>query len=400
MGMGLGVRLRRIYLDNNATTPVDERVLAAMMPYFAEVFGNPSSIHQTGQRARRGMDDARESLAAALGVEPKTIVFTSGGSESNNAAIFGVAELHAGKPRHIVTTAIEHDSVRKACARLEARGVEVTYLAPNARGVVEADAVREAMRPDTILVSVMAANNEVGTLQPIEDIARAARERGVLFHTDAVQRAGKMPIRLDEWDADLVTLCAHKIHGPKGIGLLTIRPGVELPSFVIGGKHERLRRAGTENVPGIVGFAEAWKCCDDYLAQSPARMGELRDRLAARIVDGVSDVRVTAPLERCTPNTLHVCVRGLDSESLLMNLDMLGVSASSGSACASGSHEVSHVLAAMGIADEWALGAVRFSLSRNTTAGEIDEAARIFAEVVRSLRESRDSENERAANSV
>ncbi|MCL4235476.1 MAG: cysteine desulfurase [Deltaproteobacteria bacterium] len=389
--------MKRIYLDNNATTPVDERVLAAMLPYFTEVFGNPSSIHQTGQRARRGIDDARESLAASLGVEPKSIVFTSGGSESNNAVVFGVADLCADRPRHVVTTAIEHDSVRKTCARLEARGVEVTYLAPNPQGIVEAEAVRAAMRPDTILVSVMAANNEVGTLQPIEEIARIARERGVLFHTDAVQRAGKMPIRLDDWDADFVTLCAHKIHGPKGIGLLYIRPGVELPAFVIGGKHERLRRAGTENVPGIVGFAESWRCCDEFLAASPGRMAELRDRLAERIVASTPDVRVTTRLDLCTPNTLHVCVRGLDSESLLMNLDMLGVSASSGSACASGSHEVSHVLAAMGVPEEWALGAVRFSLSRDTTEAEVDEAAVIFSDVVRSLRESRDDVNGRAA---
>ncbi|MCC6157336.1 MAG: cysteine desulfurase [Deltaproteobacteria bacterium] len=392
--------MRRIYLDNNATTPVDERVLAAMMPYFSDFFGNPSSIHQTGQRARRGMDDARESLASALGVEPKSIVFTSGGSESNNAVVFGVADLHAGRPRHIVTTAIEHDSVRKTCARLEAEGVAVTYLAPNALGIVEADAVADAIRPETILVSVMAANNEVGTLQPIEQIARIARERGVLFHTDAVQRAGKMPVRPGEWDADFVTLCAHKLHGPKGIGLLYIRPGVELPPFVIGGKHERLRRAGTENVPGIVGFAESWRCCDEYLAVSPGRMAELRDRLAERIVESTLDVRVTTRLDLCTPNTLHVCVRGLDSESLLMNLDMLGVSASSGSACASGSHEISHVLAAMGVPEEWALGAVRFSLSRNTTEEEVDEAAVIFSDVVRSLRASRDNGDERAANSV
>lgn len=392
--------MKRIYLDNNATTPVDERVLAAMLPYFTDVFGNPSSIHQTGQRARRGMDDARESLAASLGVEPKSIVFTSGGSESNNAVVFGVAELHSGRPRHIVTTAIEHDSVRRTCARLETKGVEVTYLSPNPLGIVEADAVAEAIRPETILVSVMAANNEVGTLQPIEPIARIARERGVLFHTDAVQRAGKMPIRLDAWDADFVTLCAHKIHGPKGIGLLYIRPGVELPAFVIGGKHERLRRAGTENVPGIVGFAESWRCCDEFLAASPARMAELRDRLADRILTSTPDVRVTTRLALCTPNTLHVCVRGLDSESLLMNLDMMGVSVSSGSACASGSHEISHVLAAMGIPEEWALGAVRFSLSRNTTATEVDEAAVIFSGVVRSLRESRDEAKEHAASSV
>jgi cysteine desulfurase len=357
-----------------------------MAPMLTETFGNPSSIHQVGQRARRAMDDARESIAASLGVAPRTLVFTSGGTEANNHVINGVTRSRSGGPVHIITTPIEHDSVRRTCQDLESRGVAVTWLSVDAQGRVNPDEVRGAIRPETALISVMHANNEIGTVQPIAAIAAVANERGVPFHTDAVQTGGKLPLRPAEWGVDLMTLAVHKVHGPKGIGLLYIREGLELPALLIGGKHERMRRPGTENTAGIVGFAKAWELADRFRAEHPRRLAELRDLMQRRVVETLPDARVTAAEAERTPNTLHVCLKGLESEAILMNLDMLGIAASSGSACASGSREPSHVLAAMGIPDEWALGAVRFSLSRETTEAEIETAVSALARTAETLR--------------
>jgi len=367
-----------IYLDHNATTPVAPQVLQAMLPFFSERFGNPSSIHGYGQQTRRALDRARQQVADLIGAEPGEVVFCGSGTEADNLAIRGPFDrrLAAGvQGGHLVTTAVEHPAVLNSCAGLEERhGVRVTRVGVDGAGRVDPDEVAAAIDDETVLVSVMLANNDVGTLQPVAQIASAARARGVLVHSDAVQALGKLPVRVDELGVDLLSVSAHKIHGPKGCGALYVRRGVadRLAPLVLGGAHERGRRAGTENVAGLVGFGAACELAAAGLTEDPPRLAALRDRLERGVLARWPSARVNGhPTERL-PNTSSVCFPGLDGEALLMGLDLSGIAVSTGSACSSGTLEPSHVLAAMGIEERLARGAVRFSLGRGNIAEEVD----------------------------
>jgi cysteine desulfurase len=375
----------RVYADHGATTPVDERVLAAMLPYFSERFGNASSIHAWGQEAREAVDRAREQVARAIGATPSEIVFTSGATESDNFAALGAAFANESRGRHLVTTTVEHHAVLEACRFLESRGYEVTFVPVDRDGRVNPDDVRAAIRDDTILISVMHANNEIGTVEPIAAIGRLARERGVLMHTDAAQTVGILPVHVDELFVDLLSISAHKRYGPKGVGALYVRKGARVARIQHGGSHERNRRAGTENVAAAVGFGEAMRIALDSMEEEAARLQVLRDRLAQGLarIDGT---RLNGSLTDRLPGNVNLSFEGADSESLLMALDFRGVAASSGSACTSGSLEPSHVLSAIGLPPEIAKGTVRFSLGRATTVAEVDYLLQIVPEIVSQLR--------------
>ncbi|MCS7172999.1 MAG: cysteine desulfurase NifS [Armatimonadetes bacterium] len=377
--------MRRIYLDHASTTPLDPRVLEAMLPYFSERFGNASSVHVLGQEARAAVDEARSILARALGAQPSEVVFTSGATEANNWAILGVAWANEGRGRHIVTSAIEHHAVLEPCRFLEERGWEVTYLPVDRYGRVGPEDVRRAIRDDTVLVSVMHANNEIGTLQPIPEIARICRERGVLVHTDATQSFGAMPLQVDELGVDLLSASAHKRYGPKGVGLLYVRKGTRIAPLLRGGAQERGRRAGTENVPGIVGFGRAVEIALREREAEQARVQRLRDRLIQGLLRIESAHLNGHPTERL-PNNVNVSFEGTDSETLLVNLDLAGIAASSGSACTAGSLEPSHVLRAIGLPEGLARGTVRFTLGRWTTEEEVEEALLATEEAVAQVR--------------
>ena len=361
---------RRVYLDHNASTSVHPEVLEAMLPFFSERFGNPSSIHGFGREARDGVEGARERVAHFLRVGKDEIVFTSGGTESDNAAVKGIA---AARGRgHIVTSAVEHHAVLRSVQALEKAGFEATYVPVDGHGMVDPDAVRRALRPDTIVVSIMHANSEVGTIQPVGAIGRITREREIPFHVDAVQTFGKLPLDLDALGIDLLSFSSHKIYGPKGIAGLYIRKGTKMVSVQHGGEHERRRRAGTENVPGIVGLGKAVEVRARDMAAEETRVRGLRDRLWAGLERRVPEVRLNGhPTERL-PGTCNVCFRHIESESIVLGLDLKGVAVSAGSACTSGSIEPSHVLVAMGVPLDWAMGAVRCSLGRTTTAEDVD----------------------------
>ena len=361
---------RRVYLDHNASTSVHPEVLAAMLPYFSERFGNPSSIHGVGREARDGVETARERVADFLRVGKDEIVFTSGGTESDNAAVKGIA---AARGRgHIVTSAVEHHAVLRSVQALEKGGFEATYVAVDGHGMVDPDDVRRALRPDTIVVSIMHANSEVGTIQPVGAIGRLTREREIPFHVDAVQTFGKLPLDLDALGIDLLSFSSHKIYGPKGIAGLYIRKGTKMASVQHGGEHERRRRAGTENVPGIIGLGKAVEVRARDMAAEETRVRALRDRLWAGLERRVPEIRLNGhPTERL-PGTCNVCFRHIESESIVLGLDLKGVAVSAGSACTSGSIEPSHVLVAMGLPLDWAMGAVRCSLGRTTTAEDVD----------------------------
>jgi cysteine desulfurase len=367
-----------IYLDHNATTPVLPEVLDAMLPYFREEYGNASSIHRWGQRARGAVEQSRESVAALLGCRPSEIVFTSGGTESDNLAIFGVGG-------HVVTTAIEHHAVLNACQTLDA-----SYVKVGATGVVDPDAVAAAMRPETRLVSVMLANNEIGTIQPLTRIAALARERGALVHTDAVQAAGKIAIDVRELGVDLLAISAHKIYGPKGVGALYVRKGVRIRPQMFGGRHERERRAGTENVPGIVGLGKAAEVARRELAAESARLSGLRDRLECGVLERVPDVSVNGAAfngsKHRVPNTTNLTFDGIEGESLVIALDLQGISCSTGSACSSGAIEPSHVLTAIGLSGDRARSTLRISLGKQNTAAEVDRVLEVLPGVVERLR--------------
>jgi cysteine desulfurase len=361
---------RRVYLDHNATTPVHPGVLRAMLPYLRDRFGNASSIHAFGREAREGMDAARESIAGFLGVTADEIVFTSGGTESDNLAIKGVAG--ARRRGHLITTRVEHPAVLRTCQTLEGEGFAVTYLPVDGTGMVDPGDVKRSLRPDTVLVSVMHANSEVGTIQPVAAIGRIAREHGVPFHVDAVQTFGKVPLDLDDSHIDLLSFSGHKIYGPKGIGGLYVRKGSRLVAIQHGGEHERRRRAGTENVAGVVGLGRAVEIRAREMAEEARRLSALRDRLWEGIRARVPEVRLNGhPVERL-PGTCNVCFRHVESESIVLGLDLRGVAVSAGSACSSGNVEPSYVLVAMGVPLDWAMGAVRCSLGRSTTAEDID----------------------------
>jgi len=375
---------RRVYLDHNASTPVHPEVVAEMVPYFGEVFGNPSSVHGFGRAAREAVDIARERVAAFLRARPDEIVFTSGGTESDN---FGVKGLAWARGRgHLITSKIEHHAVLRTCQALEAQGFAVTYLPVDDTGMVDPDDVRRALRPDTIGISIMHANSEVGTVQPARAIGAIAREAGVPFHVDAVQTFGKVEIDVEAFNIDLMSFSGHKIYGPKGVAGLYIRKGTKLVSVQHGGEHERRRRAGTENVPGIVGFGKAAEVRGREMKDEAVRLTALRDRLWQGIRDRVPDVRLNGhPTER-VPGTANISYKNVESESIVLGLDLKGIAVSAGSACTSGSVEPSYVLVAMGVPVDWAMGAVRSSLGRSTTAEDIEYVIESVEPIVRKLR--------------
>jgi cysteine desulfurase len=375
---------RRVYLDHNASTPVHPEVLEAMLPYFTERFGNPSSIHGFGREAREGLDTARERVASFLRVGKEEVVFTSGGTESDNMAIKGVA---AARGRgHLITSAVEHHAVLRTCETLAKQGFDLTVLPVDGYGMVSPDDVRRAIRPDTILVTIMHANSEVGTIQPVGEIGRITRERGVAFHVDGVQTFGKLPLDLEALNIDLLSFSGHKIYGPKGVAGLYIRRGTKMVSVQHGGEHERRRRAGTENVTGIVGLGRAVEIRGRDMADEAVRLTALRDRLWEGIRAQVPDVRLNGHPTRRVPGTCNICYRHVESESIVLGLDLKGIGVSAGSACTSGNVEPSYVLVAMGVPVEWSMGAVRHSLGRGTTADDIDYVVESTAPLVAKLR--------------
>jgi cysteine desulfurase len=377
---------RRVYLDHNASTPVHPEVLAEMLPYFSEVYGNPSSIHGFGRAAREGLDLARERVAKFLRVPTQEIVFTSGGTESDNFAVKGLA-LAKGKG-HIITSQVEHHAVLRACRALEAQGFGLTCVGVDEFGMVDPDEVRRAIRPDTLAISIMHANSEVGTLQPIEAIGRIAREHRVPFHVDAVQTFGKLPLDVDALGIDVLSFSAHKIYGPKGAAGLYIRKGTKMVAVQHGGEHERRRRAGTENVAGIVGLGKAVEVRARDMAAEALRLTALRDRLWRGIHERVPDVRLSGHPVKRLPGTASLLFRHVESESIVLGLDLKGIGVSAGSACTSGNVEPSHVLVAMGVGLDWAMGAVRCSLGRSTTADDIDYVIECVEPLVRKLRQA------------
>ncbi len=374
-----------VYADHGATTPTDPRVLEAMRPYFAEKFGNPSSVHAFGQDAREAVDLARERVAAAVGANASEIVFTGGATEADNFAVLGAAFANESRGRHLITSAVEHHAVIEPCRFLASRGFEVTYLPVDQYGRVDPDEVVGALREDTILVSVMHANNEVGTLEPVAEIGQLVRARGILMHTDATQSVGILPVNVDDLSVDLLSMSSHKRYGPKGAGALYVRKGAKIARIQHGGAHERNRRGGTENVPAIVGFGLALQLAGDGMVDEAARLRAWRDRVFA----GLKNVEGAHPNGHPTdrlPGNVNVSFAGTDSESILMALDFRGIAASSGSACTSGSLEPSHVLTAIGLPPELAAGTVRFSLGRTNTDAEVDYLVEVLPEIISMLR--------------
>ena len=374
-----------IYLDYNATTPVDTAVLEAMLPYLADQFANASSVHSPGQRARTAVDHAREQVAGLIGAKAAEIVCTSGGTEADNLAIFGAVAASDAPRKHVITTAIEHHAVLHACQALEKQGIEVTYL-PARDGVVDPEDVRGALRPETVLISVMHTNNEIGTIQPVEQIGQIAREAGVLFHCDAVQSAGKLPIDVNAMGAQLLTLSAHKIYGAKGVGALYVRGGTRIEPQFRGGQHERGLRPGTENVTGIVGMGKAAELASGRLQDDAARVTALRDRLECALGASVPGIRVNGAGAPRVANTINMTVPGASGESLVIALDLQGIACSTGAACSSGAIEPSHVLLAIGLSDADARSSIRLSLGRGTTNAEIDRAIAVIPAVIERLR--------------
>ena len=377
----------RIYLDNAATTAVSPEVLTAMLPYFTECYGNPSSIHSTGRDAHKAVDAARRQVAAAINADPSEIYFTAGGSESDNWAIKGTAFAKRDKGNHIITTAIEHHAVLHTCQWLEKQGFEVTYLPVDENGLVSVEDVEKAITDKTILISVMAANNEIGTIEPIAEIGALARSRCILFHTDAVQAVGAIPLDVKAMNIDMLSMSGHKFHGPKGIGALYIRKGVRLDTLIAGGAQERGKRAGTENLPGIVGIGKAIEIATRDMEANAARMTALRDKLIHGILESIPDVRLNGHPTRRLPNNVNVSVRYIEGEALLLRLDLAGIAGSSGSACTSGSLDPSHVLLAIGLPHEIAHGSLRLTLGTDTTEADIDEVLDKLPGIVKNLRD-------------
>jgi len=376
----------RIYLDYNATTPVDPAVLDAMLPYFAESFGNASSIHSPGQRARGAVDASRASVAALMGAKPSEIVFTSGGTESDNLALFGVVAASQEPRKHIITTAIEHHAVLNAAQALEKLGIAVSYVPVGREGVVDPEDIRRALKPETILISVMHANNELGTIQPIEEIGRIAAAAKVIFHCDAVQTAGKIPLDVNRLGVDLLTISAHKFYGPKGAGALYVRSGTPLEPQFHGGHHERDRRPGTENVPGIVGLGKAAELARKNMMTDCARITTLRNRLEDALLATCAEARVNGNRAQRVSNTSNISFHAAGGEALVIALDLQGIACSTGAACSSGAVGPSHVLMAIGLSPDEARSSLRFSLGRNTTLEEIDQAIALIPQAVERLR--------------
>lgn len=378
--------MKRVYLDHNATTPTHPEVVKAMLPYFEEVFGNASSIHQFGQQARKAIDEAREKVAEFIGAKPEEIVFTSGGTESNNLAIKGILYANESKGKHIITSSIEHHSVLNPCKYLEKKGFKVTYLPVDKYGVIEPEGVKEAISNETILISIMHANNEVGTIESITEIGTIAKEKEIHFYTDAVQSVGKIPVNVNELNVDLLSLSGHKIYGPKGIGALYIRKGTRIQPLIHGGHHEKNRRAGTENVPAIVGLGKAIEIVNETMETGLIHLTNLRNKLCRGIGEKIDHVQLNGHPGKRLPNTLNMSFEFVEGESIILNLDMKGVAVSSGSACTSGSLEPSHVLKAMGVEPAIAQGSIRFSLGKDNTEGDIDYVLEILPEIISRLR--------------
>jgi cysteine desulfurase len=377
---------RNVYMDNNATTPVRAEVREKMLPFLGERFGNPSSVHWAGRAAHAALDEAREHVARILGAKDREVVFTGSGSEADNMAIKGAFWALRKKGKHIITTAVEHPAVLETCRDLEKHGADVTYLPVRPDGTIEAADVAEAIRDDTVLVTIMFANNETGVVFPIKEIGAVTRKKGVLFHTDAVQAVGKLPIKVEELGVDLLALSGHKLYAPKGVGALYMRSGVRLERLISGGHQERNRRAGTENIPGIAGLGEAARLAALEVDEEFARTKRLRDRLERGIFEKVPHCRRNGHPERRLPNTTNISFEFIEGEGILLSLDMEGVAASSGSACTSGSLDPSHVLLAMGLSHELAHGSVRMSLGRDNTDADADHVLSVLPGIVERLR--------------
>ncbi|MBD5393752.1 MAG: cysteine desulfurase NifS [Lachnospiraceae bacterium] len=375
-----------IYLDNAATTRMSKEAVDAMLPFLAEHYGNASSIYSLGTESKKAMTEVRETIARSIGAAPQEIYFTGGGSEADNWALVATAEAYADKGKHIITSKIEHHAVLHTCEYLQKRGFEITYVGVDENGILKLDELKKAIRPDTILISVMFANNEIGTIQPIKEIGEIAKERGILFHTDAVQAYCHVPINVDEYHIDMLSASAHKINGPKGIGFLYIRKGIKIRSFIHGGQQERGRRAGTENIPGIAGFGAAVDKAVASMEERMARETELRDYLIRRISEEIPYCRLNGDRAKRLPNNVNFSFRFIEGESLLIMLDMKGICASSGSACTSGSLDPSHVMLAIGLPHEIAHGSLRLTLSEENTREELDYAVDSIKEIVAKLR--------------
>lgn len=378
--------MNRIYLDYAATTPTHPEVVKTMLPYFTDFFGNPSSIYSYGQEAKGAIEEARVKVADLIGARDEEIVFTSGGTEADNFALKGVAFANELKGNHIITSSIEHHAVLETSKFLERRGVKVTYLPVDEYGLVDPDDVRRAITAKTILISIMQANNEIGTIEPITEIAKIAREEEIYFHTDAVQTVGHIPVNVNELGVDLLSISAHKLYGPKGIGALYIRKGVKLIPFMHGGEQEKRRRAGTENVPGIVGFGKAVELAQQDMGKETERLTRLRDQLINGLSERIDNIRLNGhPIIRL-PNNVNVSVDYVEGESMVLNLDLEGICASTGSACSSSSLEPSHVLLAMGLSHEQAHGSLRFTLGKWTTEEEIERVLEVLPRIVAKFR--------------
>ena len=378
--------MERIYMDNGATTRVTEPVMAAMLPYFCETFGNPMSLHSFGRETRKAVENARRQVADALGAQPNEIYFTGCGTESDNWAVRGAAYANIKKGKHIITSSIEHHAIEHTCQQLEKEGFEVTYLPVDEFGVVKMDELQKAIRPDTTLISIMAANNEIGTIQPIEEIARIAKEHKILFHTDAVQAIGSIAFDVKKMGIDLLSLSGHKFHAPKGIGALYIRNGVKLQRLINGGAQERTQRAGTENLASIVGLGKAIEIATANIEEHNAKLSAIRDHMIDRILTEIPYTRLNGHRTQRLPGNCNVSIQFIEGEALLLSLDLKGVAASTGSACASGSLDPSHVLLAIGLPHEIAHGSLRFSLCEENTMEEADKAVDILKEIVEKLR--------------
>jgi cysteine desulfurase len=377
---------RIYYLDSNATTPLDPRVREAMAPYLAERFANPSAIYKFAQEVRGDVEAARERVAQLIHADPEEIIFTSGGTEADNTAVKGVAFALQDKGKHIITSPIEHHAVLTTCQYLEGFGFELTLLPVDRYGIVDLAALKKAIRRDTVLITIMHANNEIGTIEPIEDIVRLAHEHRIYVHTDAVQTVGKLPIDVKELGVDLLSLSGHKIYGPKGIGALYVRKGVKIEPLLHGGHHEKNRRAGPENVPGIIGLGKAAEVAQAELSQNERKVRVLRDRLEQGILERIPEVFVNGHPEKRLFNTLNCCLKGIEGESILLNLDFEGICASSGSACTSGSLDPSHVLLAIDLPHEIAHGSLRLSLNKFNTDEDVDKVLEVLPRITERLR--------------
>jgi cysteine desulfurase len=379
--------LERIYLDHSATTPMDKEVLAEMLPYFTEKFGNPSSIHAYGREVKKAVEEAREKVAKAIGAQTQEIIFTSGGTEADNMAIKGVALANTKKGKHIITSAVEHHAILDTCKFMKQNGYEITYVPVDKDGLIKVEDIEAAIKEDTILISIMHANNEIGTIQPIAEIGKLAKSKGIIFHTDAVQTIGKVPVNVEELNVDLLSISAHKFYGPKGVGALYIRKGTKLLPISQGGAQERKRRPGTENTPGIIGLGKAIELAIGNLNYEMKNITKLRNKLINGVLNTIPNVQLNGHAENRLPGNANFSFNFIEGESLLLSLDMKGIAGSSGSACTSGSLDPSHVLLAIGLSHEIAHGSLRLTLGKDNTEEHVDYVLQVLPEIVGKLRE-------------